>query len=349
MHRLRTEWANRKAIWPSEELNLDGEMVLASDSMNGIIRNLQKVASTPIPVLLSGETGTGKEVIARALHTHSNRASKPFIAFNCAAVPRDLVESQLFGYRKGSFSGAQDHFDGVIRAARGGTLFLDEIGEVSLEVQPKLLRFLECGEIHPLGEAKPLAVDVRVVAASNANLEHLIETGRFRDDLYYRLNVIRFTIPPLRDRREEIPFFVKHFLKRYAAEQHKVGLAVAHETMEHLVVYDWPGNIRQLSNEVKKLVALAEDGTILLPEHLSAYITRGRRQTPLDAPPSAALEQVSVRLDQPLGAAVEQIERALLLHALKAANWHMDAAAKILGLSRKGLYLKRQRLAIAPD
>src|SRR5207247_3845029 len=169
-----------------------------------------------ISVLLTGESGTGKEILARALHTFSDRAEQPFIPFNCAAIPRDMLESQLFGHRRGAFTGADRDNPGVIRAARGGTLFLDEIGELSPELQPKLLRFLESGEICPLGESTPFVVNVRIVAATNSNLEALVKTGRFREDLFYRLNVIRLALKPLRERRDEIPTLINHFLMRAA-------------------------------------------------------------------------------------------------------------------------------------
>ena len=348
LRRLRADLSERRAIWPSEELALSGDAIFAAPSMVEILKTIRKIATSTIPVLLTGETGTGKEVIAKTVHDNSSRASRPFIPFNCAAVPRDLVESQLFGHRRGAFSGAHDHFDGVIRAARGGTLFLDEIGEMSLEVQPKLLRFLESGEIHPLGEAKPIQIDVRVVAASNANLEQLVSQGQFREDLFYRLNVIRLAIPSLRERREEIPLLVKHFLERHGQEHHKIRLTIAEDTMEYLLLYGWPGNIRQLSNEIKRFVALAEDGAILMPEHLSSDIGRSRRTSPstVRAPSD---REIVVRLDQPLNAAVQHVERAMLVHALKGSNGRVDGAAKALGLSRKGLYLKRQRLDLVLD
>jgi DNA-binding NtrC family response regulator/tetratricopeptide (TPR) repeat protein len=348
LRRLRGDLNERRAIWPSEELAFSGNAIFAAPSMVEILKTIRKIATSTIPVLLTGETGTGKEVIAKTVHDNSSRASRPFIPFNCAAVPRDLVESQLFGHRRGAFSGAHDHFDGVIRGAKGGTLFLDEIGEMSLEVQPKLLRFLESGEIHPLGEAKPIQVDVRVVAASNANLERLVSQGQFREDLFYRLNVIRLIIPSLRERREEVPLLVKHFLERHSQEHHKARLTVAEDTMEYLLLYGWPGNIRQLSNEIKRFVALAEDGAILMPEHLSSDIGRSRKTFPstVRAP---ANNEIVVRLDQPLNTAVQHIERAMLRHALEGSSWRVDTAAKALGLSRKGLYLKRQRLDLMSD
>ena len=225
-------------------------------------------------------------------------------------------------------------------------MFLDEIGEMSLEAQPKLLRFLESGEILPLGETRPQLVDVRVVAATNANLEQLVADGKFREDLYYRLSVIPLHVPPLRERREEIPLLVAHFLDKCSHELQKPLLRVAEETLEYLVLYRWPGNVRQLANEVRRMVALAEAGAVLMPEHLSPMIAASRRTVPADQRTLEPTEMV-MRLDQPLAAATEHLERALIQRALKSCGGKVDDAAKLLGLSRKGLYLKRQRLGLA--
>lgn len=224
-------------------------------------------------------------------------------------------------------------------------MFLDEIGEMSLEAQPKLLRFLESGEILPLGETRPQLVDVRVVAATNANLEQLVADGKFREDLYYRLSVIPLHVPPLRERREEIPLLVEHFLDKCSHELQKPLLRVAEETLEYLVLYRWPGNVRQLANEVRRMVALAEAGAVLLPEHLSPMIAASRRTVPADQRTLEPTEMV-MRLDQPLAAATEHLERALIQRDLKSCGGKVDDAAKLLGLSRKGLYLKRQRLGL---
>ncbi len=250
-------------------------MVVAAANMLEVVNMARRLAPSTIPVLITGETGTGKELLAHALHDASPRKDKPFIPFNCTAVARDMLDAQLFGYRRGAFTGAQDAFPGVIRAAAGGTLFLDEIGELGLDVQPKLLRFLESNEIHPLGEPKPIHVDVRVVAATNANLEQMVSEGRFREDLFYRLDVVRLPVPALRERREEIPLLVQHYLEKFRRETQKTGLRVAEDTMEYLILYGWPGNVRQLANELRRLVALGEPGGILMPEHLSK---RDRRQ-----------------------------------------------------------------------
>jgi DNA-binding NtrC family response regulator len=321
-------------------------MVIASKSMVEVLATTHRIAQSDIPVLYAGESGTGKELLARALHDTSGRRAKTFTPFNCSAVSKELVDSQLFGHRRGAFTGAHDSFLGLIRATAGGTLFLDEIGEMPLDVQPKLLRFIESREIQPVGESRPCTVDVRIVAATNANLEEMVTAGRFRQDLYYRLNVVRVEIPPLRERTEEIPSLVHHFLNKCSRESAKVGLRVAEQTMEYLLLYKWPGNIRQLANEIRRMVALAENHAVLMPEHLSPEILRNRRTQPLGGQPLSPMEFV-VRMDQPLSAAVRHLERSMVQYALATAGERLEDAARMLGLSRKGLYLKRQRLKLA--
>jgi DNA-binding NtrC family response regulator len=322
-------------------------MLIAGERSTDVVATARKLAPSDITVLITGETGTGKELLARALHEASPRSAKPFIPFNCSAVSRDMLDAQLFGYRKGAFTGANEAFQGVIRAAAGGTLFLDEIGELTLDVQPKLLRFLESGEIHPLGEPRPMHVGVRIVTATNADLEKLVAEGRFREDLFYRLNVVRLDVPPLRDRREEIPPLVHHFLDRFSREAHKSGIRIADETMEYLILYRWPGNVRQLANELRRMAALAESNAVLMPEHLSAPIAASRRTIPATERPPAPTEVV-VRMDQPMSAGMEHLERSMIQYALRLSGGRVEDAARHLGLSRKGLYLKRQRLHIEP-
>jgi DNA-binding NtrC family response regulator len=258
-----------------------------------------------------------------------------------------MLDSQLFGHRKGSFTGAADHFPGVIRAAAGGTLFLDEIGDTTLEVQPKLLRFLEGGEVHPIGEAQPIRTDVRIIAATNADLEALITEGRFREDLFYRLNIVRLHVPPLRERRVEIPTLAHHYLQKHAQEYRKGDLRIAEETMEYLVLYRWPGNVRQLANEMRRMAVLAESGAVLMPEHLSPAIAASRRTLP---PSERVLDatEIVVRMDQPVPAAVQHLERAMIQFALHKCGGRIEDTAEMLGLSRKGLYLKRVRYGLEP-
>ena len=328
--------------WPEDSVEQPLGFVSASQSMADLIATTKRVAQGNVTVLITGETGVGKEVLARALHQASPRRDRTFLPWNCTTVPREMLDSQLFGYRRGAFTGAHADFPGVIRAAAGGTLFLDEIGELGLDVQPKLLRFLESGEIFPLGDSKPLTVDVRIVAATNANLDQLVEAGRFREDLYYRLNVVRLEVPPLRERREEIPLLVEHFLDRCCREAQKARVRVSEETLEYLVLYRWPGNVRQLANEIRRLVATAEGGAIVTPSQLSPDIAASRRTIPA-TPDAPRTNTVSISLDQPLASAMEQLERAIILRVLTETDRNLERAAEILGMSRKGLFLKRQR------
>ena len=255
-----------------------------------------------------------------------------------------MLDSHLFGHRRGAFTGAIDNFLGVIRANEGGTLFLDEIGEVSLDLQVKLLRFLETGEVHPLGETKPVRVNVRVIAATNQPLETLIKEGRFREDLFYRLNVVRITIPPLRERREEILPFFERFLMRECARIGRPVPNLSDEAVEHLLLYTWRGNVRQLLNEVKRVLATLPVDAAITPATLSSDITE-ERQVAIAKAVAASPNQMLVRTDQPLAAAIEEVERAMLKSAL-ANNPDLEAAAEQLDITRKGLFLKRQRLGL---
>jgi DNA-binding NtrC family response regulator/tetratricopeptide (TPR) repeat protein len=341
LERAHAEREEQQTLWPIEELPADGDQAVVGGCLHELLTFARRVARTNVSVLITGESGTGKEILARAIHGYSARADKPFVPFNCTAVPREMLESQLFGYRRGSFTGADRDNPGLIRAARGGTLFLDEIGELSIELQPKLLRFLESGEISPLGES-PLNVDVRVVAATNRNLEDLVQADRFREDLYYRLNVIRLTIPPLRERRDEIPALVHHFVQRGASEFSKGRVRVAEETMEHLLLYAWPGNIRQLHNELRRMIAIADVDAVLRPSALSQEI---RRAMAKGATRASSLE-LAVSLEEKLTPTLSRIEREMIRVALRTHQGRVEAAAKALGISRKGLYLKRQRLGL---
>jgi DNA-binding NtrC family response regulator len=347
LERARTEERNRAAVWPAETVEEQAGALFISEEMQTLLATARRIASTTVPVLITGETGTGKEVLARTIHAYSPRASATFLPFNCSSVPRDMLDSQLFGHRRGSFTGATENFPGVIRAAGGGTLFLDEIGETTLEVQPKLLRFLDSNEVHPIGEVQPVKADVRVIAATNVDLDAFVTQGRFREDLFYRLNIVRLHVPPLRERRVEIPALATHYLQKHAQEYRKGDLRLAEETMEYLVLFRWPGNVRQLANEMRRMAALAETGAVLMPEHLSPDIAASRRTIPAS---ERALDptEVVVRLDQPVPAAVQHLERTMIQYALKACDGKMEETATMLGLSRKGLYLKRLRYGLEP-
>ena len=339
LDRYRRDEKQRAALWPADTLETDGGLFI-SEQMTELLSIARRIAPADISVLLTGETGTGKEVLARAIHRASGRGAKPFVPFNCSAVPREMLESQLFGYRKGAFTGAHNGFDGVVRAAAGGTLFLDEIAEIGPELQPKLLRFLETREVHALGEPQPVQVDVRVIASTNGDLESLVADGKFREDLFYRLNVVRLRLPPLRERREEVPSLVDHYLRTFADQQRKGRLSLDDETLEYLMLHRWPGNVRQLVNEISRLVAYAEPDSIISPALLSPEVQASRRTVrvmPGDEP------EIRVRLDQPLGDAVDAIERVMVVRALERAHGNYENAARLLGISRKGLFLKRRR------
>jgi DNA-binding NtrC family response regulator len=339
LDRYRRDEKERSALWPAEALDGDPESIWASEQSAELLANARRIASNPVAVLITGETGTGKEMLARAIHRASDRAERPLQAFNCSAVPRDMIESQLFGYRRGAFTGADTAFPGVIRAAAGGTLFLDEIGDLSLDLQPKLLRFLDCQEIHPLGEPHPIKVDVRVIAATNANLDRMVAEGRFREDLLHRLNVVPFRIPSLRERREEIPPLVEHYLRRFSVEQKKGNLSITDEVLEYLVLYNWTGNLRQLANEVRRMVAFADRDSAITPALLSPEILASRRTIAA----SSNEPEIRLRLDQPLPDAIDQLEQTMVRRALERANGRVEEASRLLGISRKGLFLKRRR------
>jgi hydrogenase-4 transcriptional activator len=341
--RARAERETRGTIWPESFDTANTDKAVISGHMRELMSFAQRVARTTVNVMLTGESGTGKEILARAIHDFSDRAQKPFLPLNCAAVPRELLESQLFGHRRGAFTGAERDQLGLIRSADGGTLFLDEVGEMSLELQPKLLRFLESGEIAPLGEPAPLTVKVRVIAATNANLEDAVRDGRFREDLFYRLNVVRLAIKPLRERRDEIPGLVNHFVAGAAREYKKGYLQVAEETMERLLLYRWPGNVRQLHNEIRRMVALAEPDSTLDPDAISADILGA---LPLLRQPAVNGHEAVVPLHEKLAPTLSRIEYEMIKAALRANDGRLEPAAKALGISRKGLYLKRQRLGL---
>jgi transcriptional regulator with GAF, ATPase, and Fis domain len=263
-------------------------------------------------------------------------------------VPRELSEGYLFGYRRGAFTGAITDSQGVIRTAAGGTLFLDEIGDLPLELQPKLLRFLQEGEIQPLGEQRPSKVDVRIIAATNTDLEDMVAQGRFREDLYYRLNVIRLRVPPLRERRSEIPTIVNYYINHYSSKFGRKDIQLTTPAVDLLMVSDWPGNVRQLCNEIQRIVARAEDGAVITPDQLSPELKRTSAPvTPANtvsafAPlPSSSLQSVT------LADALAEVERRMISEALRKHGGNISRAARELGLTRRGLYLKLERHSLS--
>jgi DNA-binding NtrC family response regulator len=310
--------------------------------MTRVVEQIQRLQGNDLTVLITGESGTGKELVSRAIHVGSHRSAGTFLPYNCTTTGRDLADSQLFGHRRGSFTGAVTDQPGLIRTASGGTLFLDEIGDLPLDVQPKLLRFLEQHEIMPIGETKPQRVDVRVIAATNADLEQRVAEGKFREDLYYRLSVIRIHVPPLRERREEIPHLSTFFLREALERLGKPDIHLGSETLDVFSQYWWPGNVRQLKNEIQRIVAMSAPGRPIDTTHLSPEILATR----LPDAASAAPGRKGRPAGQTLAGAVEQVERDFIREALANANGNISEAARMLGLTRRGLYLKLRRLGL---
>jgi transcriptional regulator with PAS, ATPase and Fis domain len=331
IERARAERERRLTLWPIDEVPLDDGEAVVGGRMHDLMVFARRVATTSASVLITGESGTGKEILARAVHHYSDRADKPFIPFNCAAVPREMLESQLFGHRRGAFTSADRDNPGIIRTARGGTLFLDEVGDLSLDLQPKLLRFLESGEICPLGDAAPFTVDVRVIAATNRDLRQLAIDGKFQEDLYYRLNVIPLSIPPLRDRREDIPPLVEYFVKRHAERAGKKVTGVTNEAMALLTQSTWPGNVRELENTVERAVVMSLQPVI----ESSDVVLVGAVTAPPPGLPSLNLKQN-----------LEWTERETIRRALDAARRVKKDAAEAMGISQRALsyYLAKHRI-----
>ena len=313
----------------------------ASAAMTRVVDQIQRLQGNNLTVLITGESGTGKELIARAIHVGSSRSSATFLPYNCTTTTRELADSQLFGHRRGSFTGAMSDQPGLIRTAAGGTLFLDEVGDLPLDVQPKLLRFLEQGEIMPVGENRPQSVDVRVLAATNADLEQRVAEGKFREDLYYRLSVIRIHVPPLRQRREEIPHLATFFLREASDRLGKPDVQLGSEVLDLFAQYWWPGNVRQLRNELQRAVAMAPAGGTIGPEHLSADLTA----TPPTAV-SAGPARAGLRGGETLASVVDEIERDLIREMMHRHRGNISETARALGLTRRGLYLKLRRLGL---
>ena len=312
--------------------------VCASAAMQRVADQIQRMQGNDLTVLITGESGTGKDLVARAIHAGSPRRANMFLPYNCTSATRELADSQLFGHRRGSFTGAIADQAGVLRTAVGGTLFLDEVGDLPLDVQPKLLRFLEQGEVLPVGDTRPQRVDVRVVAATNADLESRVSDGKFREDLFYRLSVIRIHVPPLRDRREEIPHLSTFFLREACERLGKPGVRLTAETLDIFDTFAWPGNVRQLRNEVQRAVAMATPESSINPDLLSPVF--GLQEMASDAGPRSRHRRTT------LAAAVEKIEREMIQSALERSSGNISETARTLGLTRRGLYLKMDRLGV---
>jgi DNA-binding NtrC family response regulator len=306
-------------------------MVGESEPMQRVYGLVDMVAGTDVTVLVVGESGTGKELVARAIHHRGQRATGPFVTVNCGALPENLLESELFGYEKGAFTGAMGTKVGRFELAHGGTLFLDEVGELSLKSQVDFLRVLETKEFRRLGGTKVVKVDTRFIAATNRNLEEAVKEGRFRDDLYYRLNVVPIRLPPLRDRAEDIPLMIERFFQEFSEEYRRKPQAVSREALQLLRLYPWPGNIRQLRNIIERLVVTVPESTIQ-PKDLPEEIQAGK-----DAPRTMAIA---------LGTSLESIEREVIRRTLTEVTHHREKAAKLLGISLRALQYKIKEYGI---
>ena len=315
------------------------EIVGRTYGVRALLERIDKVAGTPARVLITGENGTGKELVARAIHRGSPRAKKPFVEVNCAAIPSELIESELFGHMKGSFTGAIADRAGKFEQADGGTLFLDEIGDMSLSAQAKVLRVLQDGVVTRIGGSKPIQVDVRVLAATNKHLEDEIANGRFREDLFYRLNVVPITVPPLRERREDIEQLVVYFLQQFAARDGLPARGITDEALVRLSELDWPGNVRELRNTVERLVILASASLITA---IDVERLVGKRS----AEPAGLGNLVDCTTFEEFKVAAE---RAFLLAKLRAFDWNVSETARALDMPRSNLYKKIERYALTRE
>jgi len=323
-----------------------GAIIGRHPRMQDVYKTIGRVAGSDVTVLLRGESGTGKELVASAIHHYSRRAGRPFVAVSCAAIPTTLLESEMFGHERGAFTDAKERRLGKLELAHGGTLYLDEIGDMPVELQTKLLRALQERTIERLGGQDPIRVDVRVLAATNRDLEALMKDGRFREDLYYRLNVVTMSLPPLRERRRDIPLLVEHFLAKYAAELGERG--VAPEALDRLVGYDWPGNARELENVIQRAMVMATSG-VILPEHLPIGPVSAAAAVAADSPLEEIVERKLIECMRGLreqasanlyDLMIGLVEKPLLRAVLRETGGNQVRAAQILGINRNTLRKK---------
>jgi two-component system response regulator HydG len=317
----------------NERFGFEG-VVGNSPLMHKVIDNLKQIAPTAATVLIAGESGTGKELVARALHVNSPRKNKPFVPLNCAALSENILESELFGHVKGAFTGADRERKGWFEHANGGTLFLDEVGDIPLSTQVKLLRVLESGEIFRMGSNEPIKVNVRIVSATNRDLNDAIRAGTFRPDLYHRLKVVRIKLPPLRERREDIPLLADHFLKEYAAAHGKVVTSISPAVRKTLVAHSWPGNVRELKNTIESMVVIDSDGVLDVDD-----LTEELQTLPAAADAAGAAGNL-------VGQSMDHIEKFYILETLKLTNGNREDAAKMLGIGERTLYRKLKEYGV---
>jgi transcriptional regulator with GAF, ATPase, and Fis domain len=339
--RIRTavavEDAKRRASDIQTLLGDNEGIVTADPGMAAVLETVRRVAATDLPVLVQGETGTGKELIARALYRHSARAHGPFVILNCAALPATLIESELFGYMRGAFTGANRDSMGMIGAAHRGTLFLDEVGELPLELQSRLLRVLQSGELTRLGSVQSEVVDVRFIAATNRDLEREVEEGRFRSDLYFRLSSITVKVPPLRMRPHDLHLLVDHFLQAYSRRYARVAPRLSNEALALLTSYSFPGNVRELEGEMARLVAVCSPGSTIMPDALNDRIRKVQQHPVENKSTAAAIQPMSLI----------EMEKRLIHAVLQSTGGNRSQAAEVLGITREGLRTKMQRLGIS--
>jgi transcriptional regulator with GAF, ATPase, and Fis domain len=338
-----------------DEARTSGVLLGASAAMEELFHLIEKASASPLPTLLEGETGTGKELVARAIHQASSASRGPFLPVNCAAVPENLLESELFGHRRGAFTGAMNDHEGLFEAAQGGTVFLDEIGEMPLPMQPKVLRVLQEGEVTRIGEIRPRKVNFRLVAATNRDLLHEVERGAFRSDLYYRVSAFPIHIPPLRERRDDIPLLVDSFLASASRRQGKRVGRVTADAMGALCAFSWPGNVRELQNEIQRTVALAGPGDAIGVQHLSPKLTGAGEGSADDTDGGRAATRepgAGVREDAKHGGAGSlrearnAFEARYIAEVLDQEGGSVLRAARVLGLTRAGLYKKLKEFGL---
>jgi len=313
-------------------------------AMQRIYKMIGQVADTDAAVLIRGETGTGKELVARTIHANSGRRDHALVIVDCAAVPEALIESELFGHERGAFTGAFKRKPGKFELAHGGTLFLDEIGNISLAVQAKLLRFLQEKTVERLGATETITVDTRVIAATSLDIEKAVEAQQFREDLFYRLNVVPVTLPPLRARRSDIPMLAEHFLDLYCRTRRREGLHLAPEVINRILDYDWPGNVRELQNAIERAVVIAQGGVITLDDLPRTVLDTTRPPAAYSISSEASLVHETQNFDE----AVEDFERALLVHALEHTAWNQTNAARMLGMSFRAIRYRVQKYRLKP-
>ncbi len=350
LERRKVVQESRKARTKLSECTCDGDTILGeSPAMLAVFDMITRVAKTRANILILGESGTGKELAARALHAQSNRNNKPFVVVNCGAIPENLIESELFGHKRGSFTGAICDHDGLFKAAEGGTLFLDEVGELPLQMQVKLLRALQERRIRAVGDAREIPIDVRVISATNRDLEAEVRAGRFREDLYYRLNVISLELPPLRERRQDIPLLAHAFLRRFSSEFGKELNDFEPKAIQALSHYDFPGNIRELQNVIERACAL-QDGEIITLENLPDSIQIPMSTAPLPFIPELFSGEVEIGdTGISLEGVVDEVERRLISQALERTDGRKKAAARLLGITFRSLRYRLEKLNLKTD